>query len=115
MGVDLLERALAQTLPLQEMTEVEDRGLIGQGLGQAESHEPPDRFGIVEQVLHAGGAEVVKEPDTVNPQHNRQRVWPASLARLGMVGTDALLQQPARDGPFIRSRNNSRRVLRLLP
>ena len=30
MGVDLLQQALSQVVPFQEMPEVEDRGLVGQ-------------------------------------------------------------------------------------
>ena len=54
--------------------------------------ETPDRFGLVEQILHAGVAQVVEQLHAVNPQHHRQRVGPAALARLGIYRPDALLQ-----------------------
>ena len=66
MGVDLLQQSLAQLVPLQEMAEVQDGGLVRQGFRQVQAHETPDRFGLVEQILHAGVAEVVAELHAVN-------------------------------------------------
>ena len=82
------------------MTEVEYGGLVRQRLRQAQAHEPPDRIGLVEQILHTRVAEIVEELDTVNPQHNCQRVGSASLACLGVVGADSLLQRPPGDETF---------------
>ena len=46
MGVDLLQQSLAQLVPLQEMAEVQDGGLVRQGFRQVQAHETPDRFGL---------------------------------------------------------------------
>ena len=51
MHVDLLKQTLTQSLPFQEMPEVEDRGLVGQRFRQIQTREPPDRLGLVEQGL----------------------------------------------------------------
>ena len=51
MHVDLLKQTLTQSLPFQEMPEVEDRGLVGQRFRQIQTYEPPDRLGLVEQSL----------------------------------------------------------------
>ena len=92
MGVDLLQQSLAQLVPLQEMAEVQDGGLVRQGFRQVQAHEAPDRFGLIEQVLHAGVAEIVEQLHAVNPQHHRQRVGTPALASLGINRTDTLLQ-----------------------
>ena len=42
MGVDLLQQSFAQFVPLQEMAEVEDGGLVRQGFRQVQAHEAPD-------------------------------------------------------------------------
>ena len=82
---------------------------------QLQSHELADRLGLVEQVLHARVAEVVAELHAVDPQHDRQRIGPPSLARSWVEGADAFLQQLPRDEWSIRSRNISRGVFRFLP
>ena len=92
MGVDFLQKARSQVVPFQEVAEVQDGGLVGQGAGQLQSHEPPDRAGLVEQILHAGVAEVVEELDAVGPEHDRQRVGMTSPVGLGVAGADAVLQ-----------------------
>ena len=63
MGVDLLQQSLAQLVPLQEVAEVEDGGLVRQRLRQVfrqvfrqiQTHKTPDRFGLVEQVPRRAG------------------------------------------------------------
>ena len=78
---------------LQEMTEVEDGGLVGQGARELQSREPPHRRGLVEQILHAWVAEIVEDLDAVDSQHDGQRIGMASPSRLGVEGTEAVLQQ----------------------
>ena len=51
VGVDFLKQTLPQNVLLQKMVEVEDRGLVGKGPRQLQTHEPPYRFGLVEQSL----------------------------------------------------------------
>ncbi len=92
MGVDLLKQSLPQFVPLKKVTEVQNRGLVGQGVRQPQPSEPPDRFGLVEQILHAWIAEVVEQLHAVNPQHHRQWVRPTALSGLGVDRPDALLQ-----------------------
>ena len=92
VGVDFLQQALSQVVPLQQVAEVEDGGLVGQGTRELQPHEPPYRVGLVEQVLHAGVAEVVEELDAVDSQHDGQRVGPLAVSSFGIVGADAVLQ-----------------------
>ena len=54
-----------------KMTEVQNRGLVGQGSGELQTQEPAHRLGLVEQVLHAGVAKVVRKLDAVDSKHNR--------------------------------------------
>ena len=49
---DLLKQTLPQLMLLQDMTEVQYRALVWQRLRQPQSHEPPHRLRLVEQVLH---------------------------------------------------------------
>ena len=92
VSVDLLKQALPQFVPLEKMAEVQNRGLIGQGIRQPQPGEPPHRFGLVEQVLHPGVTEIVEQLHAVNPQHHQQWVRPAALSGLGVNRADALLQ-----------------------
>ena len=64
----------------------------GRGPESFSPHEPPHRVRLVEQVFHAGVAEVVEELDAVGSEHDRQRVGVAAPASLGIEGTDPLLQ-----------------------
>ena len=84
MGVDFFQKSLPQAVLIQEMAEVEDGGLVGQRFRQIQTHEPPHRLGLVEQVLHTRVAEIVEELHTMNPQHHRQRIGAAALAGLGV-------------------------------
>ncbi len=79
-------------MALQQVAEVEDGALVGNGLGQGETAEAAHRLGLVEEVLHGGVAEVVAELDAVDAQHHRQRVGPPSPSRLRVVRLDARLQ-----------------------
>ncbi len=85
MGVDFLEQPMPQAVLLQKMADVENRGLAGYRFRLPQPHGPPDRFGLVEQILHARTAEVVEQLHTVNPQHHRHRVGPAPSAGLGIA------------------------------
>ena len=71
VGVDFLHETPTQVVLLQQVAEVEDGGLVGQGAGQLQPCEPPDRVGLVEQILRAGVAEIVEELDAVDAQHDR--------------------------------------------
>ena len=51
VGVDFPQETLPQVVLLQQVAEVEDGGLVGQGAGELQPHEPPDRVGLVEQSL----------------------------------------------------------------
>ena len=92
MTVNLLEQTLAQLMLFQQMAKVEDGGLVGHRFRQPQAREPAYRLGLVQQVLHAGVAEVVEELDAVDPQHYRQRVGPASVSGLGVAGPDTVFQ-----------------------
>ena len=65
VGVDFLQKSLTQAVLFQEVGEVEDGGLVGQGTWEFQATEPPDRVGLVDQVFHAGTAEVVEKLDAV--------------------------------------------------
>ena len=93
VGVDLRQKALPQAVLLQQMTEVEDGGLVGQGARELQPREPPHWLGLVEQVLHAWVAEIVEELDAVDSQHDGQRIGMASPSRLGVEETESVLQQ----------------------
>ena len=83
MGVDCLEQLRSQVVALQQVAEVEDGALVGNGLGQGEAAEAAYRLGLVEEVLHGRVAEVVAELDAVAAQHHRQGVGPPSRPALG--------------------------------
>ena len=92
VGVDCLEQLRSQVVALQQVAEVEDGALVGNGLGQGEAAEAPHRLGFVEEILHRGVAEVVAELDAVDAQHHRQRVGSPSPSRLRVVPLDERLQ-----------------------
>ncbi len=93
VGVDLRQETLPQSVFLQEMTEIQDGGLVGQGTRELQPCEPPHRVRLVDQVLHAWVAQIVEELDTVDSQHDGQRVGMSSLSCVGVEGADALLEQ----------------------
>ena len=97
MCVDLLEQRLAQTVLLQQMAEVQDRRLVGQRSRQPQPDKPPHRLHLVEQVLHAGVAQVVEQLHAVHAQHHRERVWPPTPTGLRIERLDARLQPAPRD------------------
>ncbi len=99
MRVDRREQLRSQLMALQQVAEVEDRRLIGDRLGEAETGELEHRAGVVEFLLHAGVAEVEPELEAVDAQHHAQRVGAASAARLRVDGRDALLQLSPGDEP----------------
>jgi len=51
VGVDFLQETLTQMVLLQQVAEVEDGGLVGQGAGELQPHEAPHRVGLIEQSL----------------------------------------------------------------
>ena len=61
VGVDRREQLPPQRVALQQVAEVQDRALVGNRLGQREAAEAPRRLGLVEEVLHGRGAEVVAD------------------------------------------------------
>jgi len=103
------------SMDFDQVVEVEGGGLVGQGAGQLQPHEPPHRVGLVEQVLHCGVAEVVEDLDAVDSQHHRQRIGMAAPSGLGIEELDAPSSFCQGIRPAARSGNNSRRVLRFLP
>ncbi len=92
MTVDLRKQSLPQLVLLQQMAEVQDRGLVRQRLRQPQAHQPSHRLHLVEQVLHSGITQVVEQLHAVDPQHGRQLTGPAPPARLGIEGSEAGLQ-----------------------
>ena len=92
MGVDFLQQGRSQFVPLQQMAEVQDGGLVRQRACEPQADEAPDGIRLVEEILHPGVAEVVEELDTVGPEHDRQRAGVSAPAGLGVEGTDAVLQ-----------------------
>ncbi len=93
MGVDLRQDTLPQLVFLQEMTEIQDGGLVGQGTREFQPCEPPHRVRLIEQILHARVAQVVEELDAVDSQHDVQRVRMSPPSGLEVEGADAVLQQ----------------------
>ena len=91
--VDLLQQRLAQTVLLQQVAEVQDRRLVGQRSRQPQPDEAPHRLHLVEQVLHAGVAQVVEQLHAVHAQHHRERVWPPTATGLRIERLDARRQQ----------------------
>ena len=79
-------------MPFQQVPEVQDGRLIGQGLAQRHPHDALDRQAVVARILHRRVAAVVAELHTVNPPHHRQRIWRPPAPRRGIEGADALLQ-----------------------
>ena len=84
--VDRREQLRSQLMALQQVAEMEDRRLIGNRLGEAETGELEHRAGVVEFLLHAGVAEVEPELEAVDAQRHAQRVGAASAARLRVDG-----------------------------
>ena len=74
MGVNRLEQRRSQLVALQQVAEVENGRLVGDGLRQRETAEAAHRLGLVQAVLHGRGALVVAELHQVDAQHHRQRV-----------------------------------------
>ena len=112
MRVDLLEQRRAQTAPLQQVPEVQDRRLVRQRTQQPQTREAPHRLRLVQQILHRGIAQVVEQLRAVNAKHHRQRVRPPAPARLRIE----CLHPPSNSGhgtnASIFDRNLSRRVVR---
>ena len=101
-------------MTLQQVAEVEDRRLIGNRPGEAETGELEHRTGVVEFLLHAGVAEVEPELEAVDAQHHAQRVRAVSAATLRVDRRDALLQLSPGDKPVHALENVCRLVLTFL-
>ena len=88
MLVDDFEDPASQGVVLEQVAEVEDGRLVGDGLAEREEAEGSHRLGLVEEVLRAGVAEVVAELHGVDAQHHGEGVGPPPAAGLGVVGLD---------------------------
>ena len=88
MLVDDFEDPASQEVALEQVAEVEDGRLVGDGLAEREEAEGSHRLGLVEEVLRAGVAEVVAELHGVDAQHHGEGVGPPPAAGLGVVGLD---------------------------
>ena len=87
-------------MPLQQVAEVEDGGLIGNRLSEAEPGELEHRAGVVELLLHAGLAQVEPELEAVDAQHHPQGVGAPAAPALRVDGRDAPLQLRPGDEPL---------------
>ena len=97
MRVALLEQPLPQTVPLQQVAEVQNRRLVGQRTRQAQPHEAAHRLHLVEQVLHPGVAQVVEQLHAVHAQHHPQRIGTPTAPGLRIERLDLLLQTTPRN------------------
>jgi len=93
VAVDLVEYFLAQLLALQDTAEIEDRGLVGQRLLQAQSGKPAHRLDFVKRVFHAWIAQAIQPLHAENPQHGFQWIRRAAVSALRIVVLQ-LLDQP---------------------
>ena len=95
--VDRTKQFPAQVMPLQQMPEVQDRRLVRQRTRQPQPDEPAHRLHFVQQVLHAGIAQVVEQLHAVHPQHHPQRIRPPAAACLRIERRNLRLQAAPRD------------------
>src|SRR5690606_30567210 len=86
---DFGEHRLGQVVPLQEVTEAEDRGLVGHGvLAQLDAHEAPHGLAVVDGVLGLGIGEVEPLLQEVDAEHLLEAQGRPSLALLRVVWFD---------------------------
>lgn len=92
MAVDRIEDDLAQPAALQKVTKVEDRGLVGNTLGQTQPGKPAHRFNFIQRVFHRRIAQIVEQLQAMNAKHRRQRVWRPTGTSLVIMLAELLLQ-----------------------
>jgi hypothetical protein len=79
------EERLRQTMPLQQVAEVEDRGLVGDAVvARLDPREMPHRLAIVEALLGHRIAQRIPVLQEIHPQHRFQRHRRAPALRPGL-------------------------------
>ena len=91
--VDRLKDLRAELMLLEQMPELQDRGLIRRAVHQVQADELP-RGGVLEQeVFHAGIAQVVRNLEQVDAKHQIQRErLAAPPSGRGVMGADQILK-----------------------
>jgi hypothetical protein len=93
---DGLKNLLAKLVFLQQVSEAQDRGLIGDPVAdQLDAGKAAERGHLNQSLFHGRVAERIPLLQEMNPQHRCQRIrWlPAFLAGFGVVGFDQLDQR----------------------
>lgn len=70
--VDRLEDDLAETPALQEVSEIENGGLVRNAFGQPQPGKSAHRLDFVQGIFHCRITQVVEQLQTVNAKHRRQ-------------------------------------------
>ena len=87
IAIDNCQDASSQFVFLQQATEVEDGGFVGDTL-QAQPRELPQDGGLVQCLFHRRIAVAKPVLHQMNPQHRHQRIGRTSAFTLGVVGLD---------------------------
>ena len=87
VAIDHGQDASSQFVFLQQATEVEDGGFVGDTL-QAQPRELPQDGGLVQCLFHRRIAVAKPVLHQMNPQHRHQRIGRTSAFTLGVVGLD---------------------------
>jgi hypothetical protein len=110
------EQLPGQTVALQQMPESQDRALVrNRVLAELKSRKAAHRLRVVQRFFHAWGRQVEKVLQTVNPQHDLERMRLATLSGLRIVRPDATNQLlPGNDGVHLAQESFSASDLALV-
>lgn len=97
MAVDCVEDRFAKTPTLQEVTKIEDCGLVGNTLGQAKPGKPAHRLDLIQRIFHRRIAQVVEQLQAMNTKHCRQRIGRTTGPSLVVMFAELFLQLLPRD------------------
>lgn len=89
--VDGVEQRAGQLVLLQQMTEVEQRGFVGNGV-DANAGEAPHGGDFVQAFSHRQVGQAIPLLQAVDAQHGRQRIRATSVVGLGVNRLDHCLQ-----------------------
>ena len=92
VSIDGVEDGLAHAALLEKMPDAQNGGFVRDPLREPQASKAAHGFQLIECVFHGRCTEVVKQLQTMHPQHARERVRRATILSPGIMLAELLLQ-----------------------